>query len=176
MVTTTTTAAAGSIIVQVVCGCGRGGGGGAHGPGVEWGDAGFGEREVEEEEGGRGQRGEAEEGDEEGGGAEEREEVRDGGEERQGEEEDLVLLVGGCVLLCEGLDEVFLLWTRAKSVCVKKTSQSQPLLLHTLFVKHLGRATVGGVVRGVVKGASKACSRVAYVHVVYSSLATALGA
>lgn len=79
------------------------------GPGVEEGKAGVGGGKTEEEEGGGGEGGEAEDGGEEGGGAEEGEEVGDGGQDGESEEEGLVLLVGGCVLLGEGLDEIFLL-------------------------------------------------------------------
>lgn len=83
--------------------------GGGTGPGVEGGEAGLGDGEAEEQQGGGGEGGQAQDGDEEGGGAEEGEQVGDAGEDGQGEEEGLVLLVGGGVLLGEGVYEGFLL-------------------------------------------------------------------
>lgn len=65
---------------------------------------------MEQQERGRRQGGQAQQGDEEGRGPEERQEVGDGRKDGQREEEDLVLLVGGGISLGEGLDEVFLFW------------------------------------------------------------------
>lgn len=78
-------------------------------PDVERGEAGLGDGEAEEQQGGGGEGGQPQDGDEDGGAAEEREEVGDAGEDGQGEEEGLVLLVGGGVLLGEGVDESLLL-------------------------------------------------------------------